>query len=102
MLIVAMILVVAETVITFYVMRYLIEFFLSIPVKWIQQQMIKMFLSPLISFGINYMISTIIASFVGVGLMSGYANLVSSIICSVGITYMLKRKLKVCTTKKLI
>ena len=83
MLTVSMILLFVEFIITFYMIKSLMDMVLNLPDSWFKIIILKFIMHPVVVFITNFMVSSIISIFTGSGLFSGMANLTSSVIAGI-------------------
>ena len=76
----ALVLLLIDTIITFYIMKTFLETLSGLPDTYFKAKIMEFIMHPATAFGINLVISKIIGYFTGAGLIAGLANLGSSIL----------------------
>ena len=76
----ALILLIIDTIITFYIMKTFLETLSGLPDTYFKARLMEMIMHPATAFATNLVISNIIGYFTGAGLIAGLANLGSSVL----------------------
>jgi len=80
MLSLAIVLLIIDTVITFYLMKTFLETLSDMSDSYFKAKLMEFTMHPVTAFVINLMISNILGYFTGAGLIAGLANLGSSVV----------------------
>lgn len=95
MLMFALILLGIECVITFHIMKLIMEGVLELPDGLVKLLLLRIIVTPVGGFLVNFQISTIIAWLTGAGLSSGLANMGASVVIGFLMPIYYQRKYKI-------